>query len=177
MATQKWAIDPTHSELGFKVRHLMISNVAGTFKQFDVKAESENDDFSKGNVEVTAEIASVFTNNEQRDQHLRTSDFFEADKHPQLHFKSKGFEKKSAGEFVLSGDLTMKGITKPVQLNVEFNGIAKDPWGNTKAGFVVSGKINRHDWDLNWNAALEAGGFMLGEEIKIQSEIQLVKQA
>lgn len=177
METTKWSIDPTHSELGFKVRHLMISNVTGTFKQFTVQAESLGEDFTKGTVEVAADIASIFTNNEQRDQHLRTSDFFEVEKHPQLTFKSTGFEKATAGGFTLKGDLSMKGISKPVSLQVEFNGIAKDPWGNTKAGFVISGKINRHDWGLNWNAALETGGFMLGEEIKIQSEIQLVKQA
>ncbi|MBX7094579.1 MAG: YceI family protein [Flavobacteriales bacterium] len=176
MSTIKWALDPTHSELGFKIRHLMISNVNGSFKSFQVTAETEGENFSGAKVEVTAEIKSIFTNNDQRDAHLHSGDFFEADKFPELKFVAKKVE-ANGSDMTLAGDLTIKGITKEVTLNAEFNGIAKDPWGNQKAGFTVDGKINRKDWELNWNAPLEAGGFLLGDDIKIHGEIQLVKQA
>jgi len=155
----------------------MISNVSGSFKTFNVEAESEAADFSNAKVTVQADMASIFTNNEQRDAHLRAADFFEAEAHPKLSFRSAAVEKTGSDAFKLSGDLTIKNITKPVTLDVEFNGITKDPRGNEKAGFAVSGKINRTDWGINFNAALETGGFVLGDEVKIESEIQLVKQA
>ena len=119
---------------------------------------------------------SISTNNEQRDTHLRNSDFFEVEKYPELQFKSTKVEKKDSDTFVLQGELTMKGVTKPVKLNVEFNGARKDPWGTERAGFLVTGKINRTDWGVSFNSALETGGVMLGEEVRIHSEIQLVKQ-
>jgi polyisoprenoid-binding protein YceI len=176
MATTKWTLDPTHSELGFKIRHLMITNVSGTFKTFSAEAETEDLDFTTARVSLTADMNSISTNNEQRDGHLRNADFFETDKHPQLTFRSTKLEKKDAETFILHGDLTMKGITKPVKLDVEFNGLTKDPWGGERAGFVVTGKINRTEWGLSFNAALETGGLMLGEDVKISAEVQLVKQ-
>jgi polyisoprenoid-binding protein YceI len=176
MATTKWALDPTHSELGFKIKHLMISNVSGKFTNFDVKVETAGDDFSNASVVATVDVASINTNNEQRDAHLRNADFFEVEKHPSITFRSTKVEKVDDDTFSLYGDLTIKDTTKPVKLSVEYSGIAKDPWGNTKAGFTVTGKINRKDWGINYNAVLETGGLMLGEELKIQSEIQLVKQ-
>jgi len=176
MKTTKWALDPTHSELSFKIRHLMISNVSGSIKDFQVSAETRDDDFSTAQISVVGDMASVSTNQEQRDTHLRTADFFEVEKHPQFQFKSTRIEKAGDGTFALYGDLTLKGITKPVQLNVEFNGIAKDPWGNQKAGFLITGRINRSEWGVNFNGVLETGGVMLSDEIKINSEIQMVKQ-
>ncbi len=177
MATTKWVLDPTHSELGFKIKHLMISNVTGKFKSFDAVAETEGDDFSKAKVVSNIEVASIDTNNSDRDNHLRNADFFEVESHPNMHFESNKVEKVDDETFTIYGDLTIKGTTKPVKLNAEYNGIVKDPYGNTKAGFTLSGKINRKDWGINYNAALETGGVMLGEELKLQGEVQLVKQA
>ena len=177
MAQTKWLLDSTHSELGFKIKHLMISNVSGSFKNFNAEVISEGIDFSTAQINLSAEMASISTNNEQRDDHLRNSDFFEVEKYPKLTFKSTRVEKVDSDTYTLHGELTMKGITKPVRLSVEYNGVAKDPWGNEKAGFVVTGKINRSDWGVNFNGVLETAGVMLSEEVKINSEIQLVKQA
>ncbi|GAB4029089.1 YceI family protein [Spirosoma gilvum] len=176
MSTTKWVLDPTHSELGFKIKHLMISNISGSFQQFTVEVETENDDFSTAQIQATAEIASIHTNNEQRDHHLRNSDFFEAETYPQLRFQSTSVEKLDAETFTIYGDLTMKGVRKPVKLTVEYSGITKDPWGGVRVGFTVLGKLNRSDWGINFNGVLETGGLALSEEVKIHSEIQLVKQ-
>ena len=176
MTKTKWLLDPMHSELQFKIKHLMISNVSGAFKNFSAKVETEDEDFSTAKINVTAQMDSISTNNEQRDAHLRNSDFFEVEKYPELKFKSTKVEEVDKDTFVLHGELTMKGVTKPVKLNVEFNGATKDPWGGKRAGFVLSGKINRTDWGVNFNSVLETGGVMLGEEVKINSEIELVKQ-
>lgn len=177
MAKTKWVLDPTHSELGFKIRHLMISNISGSFKNFQAKAEMEETDFSSAQVSLTADMASINTNQEQRDAHLRTTDFFEVDKFPQLIFKSTRIEKAGGDTFTMYGDLTLKGVTKPVLLHVEFSGITKDPWGNERAGFTVNGKINRNEWGINFNSILETGGVALSEEVKINAEVQFVKQA
>jgi len=176
MTKTKWIIDPTHSELGFKIRHLMITNVSGAFNNFSGEVETIDSDFSSAEIALTAEVASISTNNEQRDGHLRSSDFFEMEKFPELTFKSTGIEKSGSDDYILNGELKLKGISKPVKLNVEFTGLTKDPWGNEKAGFVVSGKINRSDWGMNFNSSLETGGVLLSDEVRISSEIQLVKQ-
>lgn len=176
METTKWLLDPAHSELTFKIKHLMISNISGAFKNFSAQVETEETDFSKANINLTAEMNSISTNNEQRDVHLRSSDFFEVEKFPQLKFTSTGIEQIDDESFNLYGDLTMKGVTKPVKLNMEFNGIVKDPYGQEKVGFLVSGKINRNDWGINLNVALETGGLMLGEDVRIQCEVQFVRQ-
>ncbi len=175
MSTTKWALDAAHSELGFKIKHLMISSVSGRFNSFDVTADTGADDFSNSNISATIDVASIFTNNEQRDGHLRTGDFFEIEKYPNISFKSTSV-KKDGDDLEITGDLTMKDVTKPVTLKVEFSGITKDPYGNVKAGFSFAGKLNRKDWGINFNAALETGGVMLGEEVKYEGEIQLVKQ-
>jgi polyisoprenoid-binding protein YceI len=167
----KWNLDATHSEVGFKVKHLMINNVKGQFKTFTVELQSEGDDFKASDISFTAEVSSIDTSNEQRDQHLKSPDFFDTEKYPQITFKSTKYDGK-----VLEGNLTIKDVTKAVKLDVDFGGIAKDPWGNTKAGFTVTGKINRKDWGLNWNAALETGGVLVSEEVSIIAEIQLAKQ-
>ena len=176
MKTTKWLLDPAHSELTFKIKHLMISNVSGAFKNFSAKVETEETDFSKATINLIAEMNSISTNNEQRDAHLRSSDFFEVEKFPQLKFTSTRIEQTDDESFSLYGNLTLKGVTKPVKLNMEFNGIVKDLQGQEKAGFLVSGKINRSDWGINLNVALEAGGLMLGEDVRIQSEVQFIRQ-
>jgi polyisoprenoid-binding protein YceI len=177
MQTTNWAFDPTHSDLGFKIKHLMISNVSGTFKSFQVDVQTEGDDFTTAQILLKADMHSISTNNEQRDAHLRNADFFEAETYPELVFQSTRIGKTDAETFQLHGELTMKGITKPVTLTVEHSGLMKDPWGGERTGFVVSGKINRSAWGINFNGVLETGSLMLGEEVKIHSEIQLVKAA
>ncbi|MBA3665032.1 MAG: YceI family protein [Bacteroidetes bacterium] len=176
MATTKWVLDPTHSEVQFKAKHLMITNVTGSFQNISANAETQDDSFSGAKVSFTAETGSVNTNNEQRDGHLKSADFFDSEKFPQLKFESTAFEKKSENEYSLKGNLTIKDVTKPVSLNVEFAGIQKDPYGNTKAGFSVNGKINRAEFGLIWNTVLETGGVLVSEDIKIQGEVQMVKQ-
>ena len=166
-----------HSELGFKIKHLMISNVSGAFLKFNVETETTSDDFSDAKVVAKVEVPSITTNNEQRDAHLRNADFFEADKYPEITFKSTKVEKVDDDTFNLYGDLSIREITKPVKLSVEYNGIAKDSWGNTKAGFTFKGQINRKDFGITYNAALETGGLVLGEDVKINGEVQLIKQA
>lgn len=172
-----WVMDPAHSEVLFKVKHLMITNVKGEFRTFDAGLVTDGNDFSTAEVNVTIDAASVFTNNEDRDNHLKSGDFFDVEKHKELTFKSTKIEKADDDEYKLMGLLTIKGVSKEVTLDVEFGGIMKDPWGNEKAGFSLEGKINRKEWDLNWNAALEAGGVLVGDEVKISAEVQFTKQA
>ncbi|HWW42790.1 YceI family protein [Pedobacter sp.] len=176
MATTKWSLDPTHSELEFKVKHLMITTVTGKLNEFTSELVSEGDDFNHAKVSFEAKLSSVDTGNTDRDNHLKSPDFFDADQFPLLTFDS-GVLSEDGDDYALKGNLTIKGITKPVQLTVEFGGIATDPWGNTKAGFTLSGKIKRTDFGLNWNAALETGGVMVSEEVRILGELQFVKQA
>ena len=176
MSTTKWVLDPTHSELGFKIKHLMITNVSGAFKDFNVEVESRNQDLTTAQIHATVQIDSIDTHNEQRDAHLKNSDFFEAEQYPQMLFNSTKVEKADDENYLVYGNLTLKGITKPVKLNVEYSGVTKDPWGSERAGFIVTGKINRSEWGINFNGVLETGGLMLAEEVKINSEIQLVKQ-
>ena len=176
MKTTKWALDPTHSELGFKIRHLMITNVSGSITNFQVKAETQNEDFSTAKISVTADMTSISTNNTQRDGHLRNADFFEVEKYPEMQFVSTKVETIDDNTFIVHGDLTLKGITKPAQLNVEYNGVTKDPWGNEKAGFSITGKIKRSEWGVNFNTVLETGNVALSEEVKINAEVQLVKE-
>lgn len=177
MATTQWALDPTHSDLGFKIKHLMITNVSGTFKNFQVEMETDGEDLKTAKIIASADMSSINTNNEQRDTHLRTADFFETDKYPQLLFRSTALNRMDDENFQLLGELTLKGITKPVKLNVEYSGTTKDPWGGERAGFVVTGKISRSEFGVTFNTVLETGGVALSDEVKIHSEIQLVKQA
>jgi len=172
----KWVLDPTHSEIGFKIKHLMITNVSGNFNKFEVKAETNGDDFSNAKVSVDIEVESINTNNSQRDAHLRTADFFEAENYPLISFRSTKIEKLDESTYTLTGNLTIKKTTKPVKLALEYGGVTIDPYGNYKAGFSLTGKINRHDFGVSYNPVLETGGVALGEEIKIHGEIQLVKQ-
>ncbi len=178
MANQtKWVSDPAHSEILFKVRHMMIANVKGEFRKFNAIILTEGDDFSKGTVEVTIEAASVFTNNTDRDTHLKSADFFDVEKYRELKFTGTSLSRLNDDQYLLKGILEIKGIKKEVSFDVEFGGINKDPWGNTKAGFSLNGKINRKDWELNWNAALETGGVLVSDEVKITAEVQFAKES
>lgn len=172
----KWIIDNSHSEILFKVKHLMITNVKGEFRKFTAEIDSLNDDFSDARVHVSIDASSIFTNNEDRDAHLRSADFFDAENHKEITFDSTSLVRKG-DDYKLRGILTMKGISKEIELDVEYGGASTDPWGNNKVGFSVNGKFNRKDWGLNWNAALEAGGVMVSDEVKISAEVQFVKQA
>jgi polyisoprenoid-binding protein YceI len=174
MEATNWVLDPTHSEVHFKVKHLMITNVTGQFQVVQASIKSDDDRFSNAQVSFTADVATISTANEQRDAHLTGADFFDVEKFPHIQFAANHF---NAASGKITGDLTIKGITKPVTLVVEFAGVNKDPWGNTKAGFSLSGAINRKDWDLTWNASLESGGLLVSEEVKILAEIQFAQQA
>ncbi|HEY8387799.1 MAG TPA: YceI family protein [Parasegetibacter sp.] len=171
----KWTLDPAHSELLFKVKHLMITNVKGEFRKFNATVETDGTDFSTGSVNVTVDASSIYTNNDDRDNHLRSADFFDVENHKEIVFTGTSLKKLDDENYKLHGNLTMRGVTKEVVLDVEFGGFIKDPYGNEKAGFSFSGKINRKDWGLNWNAALEAGGVMVSDEVRINGEVQFVK--
>lgn len=174
--TTKWAIDPAHSEIQFKVKHLMITNVTGTFTDFEASAETEGSDFGTAKISFQAKADSITTNNEQRDAHLKSDDFFSAEKFPYLSFSDgKLIPGKAENEFILKGKLTIKDVSKEVELAADLGGIEKDPWGNEKAGFSLQGKINRKDFGLTWNTITESGGMLVSEEIRIQAEIQLTK--
>ena len=165
----KWNLDPAHSEITFKVRHMMISNVKGEFKNFNVDLESEDENFRNVKASASIDTSSISTNNTDRDNHLKSAEFFNAEAHPQITFETDSLNDE------VTGNLTINGVTKPVKLDVDFGGINVDPWGQTKAGFSFEGKIKRSDFGLNWNAALEAGGVMVSDEVKIAGELQFVK--
>ena len=174
MAT-KWVIDPVHSEVQFKVKHLMITTVTGYFRKFNLEVETENDDFTTAtNIIFTADINSIDTHSSQRDTHLKSADFFDADRHHQLRFTGTKFQKKGDGD-QLTGNLTIRGTTKPITLDVDYAGMVVDPYGQTKAGFTVDGKVSRKEFGLLWNGVTEAGQVVVSDEIRIHCEIQLVK--
>lgn len=175
MATYK--IDTAHSEISFKVKHLMITNVTGTFTKFNATMETEAADFSDAKISFEAETNSISTNNEQRDGHLKSDDFFAADKFPTLSFQSTHFTKEGDETYSLTGDLTIRDTTKPVKLNVEYGGTVTDSYGQVKSGFEISGKINRKDFGLTWGAVTEAGGIVVSDEVKLNLAIQMIKQA
>ena len=177
MAKTNWLVDPAHSEVQFKVKHLMITNVTGHFRKFDLKVETEDNDFSRASsIVFTADIDSIDTNTAQRDTHLKSTDFFAAQEFPQIKFTGKKLERKD-DQYTLVGDLTIRDITKPISLDVEFGGVVTDPYGQTKAGFTVDGKLKRKDYNLTWDAVTEAGQVVVSNEIRIHCEIQLIQQA
>jgi polyisoprenoid-binding protein YceI len=175
MSTYK--IDSAHSEITFKVKHLMITNVTGNFTKFDATMESEAADFSDAKISFEADVDSITTHNEQRDGHLKGDDFFAADKFPKLSFVSKSFTKKSDDQYKLTGDLTIRDTTKTIDLDVELGGAVTDPYGQQKAGFEVNGKINRKDFGLTWGAVTEAGGVVVSDDVKLHLQVQMIKQA
>lgn len=165
----KWNLDPAHSEITFKVKHMMISNVKGEFKTFTAEIEAEDDTFTTAKASATIQADSVDTNNADRDAHLKGEEFFNTAAHPEITFEADSLTNP------VTGNLTINGVTKPVTLDVEFGGINKDPWGNIKAGFSFEGKLKRSDFGLNWNAALETGGVLVSDEVKIAGDLQFVK--
>lgn len=170
-----WIIDKSHSEIMFKVKHLMITNVTGQFESFNAEMQSNLDDFSDAVIKFEADVNSINTKNEQRDTHLKSDEFFNADKFPKIGFESKKLSKISDNHYKMIGNLTIRDITKEIELDVEFGGIMTDFYGNSKAGFEISGKINRFDFNLNWNAVTEAGGIVVSPEVKLLLNIQMQK--
>jgi polyisoprenoid-binding protein YceI len=175
-AQTNWSIDKAHSKIGFSVSHLVITDVEGFFKEYDGKITSNGDDFSTAQIELSINTASIFTDNEGRDKHLRSDDFFNAEKFPKMTFKSKSISKINDNKFKLVGDLTIRDVTRQVELEVKYNGMVKDPWGNTKAGFKVTGEVNRFDYNLRWNTAIETGALVVGKEVELVIDLQLVKK-
>jgi polyisoprenoid-binding protein YceI len=176
MSNKNWSIDPSHSEIKFGVKHLMITNVTGKFGAFNAEVVSEKEDFSDAKISFSAEIDSISTGNEQRDGHLKSADFFDAAVYPELKFNSTSFRKLSGNDYELIGALTIKDVTQEVTLKTEFSGVVVDPYGNTKAGFSVSGKISRKSFGLLWNAVTESGGIVVSDEVKLFAEIQLIAE-
>lgn len=175
MAKTVWNIDPTHSEIGFKVKHMMFTNVSGKFNDFTSTIVNDQSAFENSDISFTAKVSSVDTNNTDRDNHLRSADFFEVDKYEELGFKSSSIQKKSDHEYVITGMLTIKDITKEISLNAQYSGLLTDPWGNTKIALSLEGNINRKEFGLKWNTALETGGVLVGEDIKLLAEVQFTK--
>ncbi|NVJ86401.1 MAG: YceI family protein [Algoriphagus sp.] len=175
MSTTKWTIDPTHSEVSFKVKHLVISTVTGYFRKFEGSAESTSDDFEGATVSFTADIDSIDTNQTDRDNHLKSADFFDAANHPKLSFEGK--ISNASGDYKLVGDLEIRGTKKQVELDVDFGGVVADPYGQTKAGFELEGKINRKEFGLAWSAVTEAGSVVVSDQVRLLLSVQLVKQA
>ena len=177
LARTKWNLDPSHSHIGFKVKHLMVTNVRGEFKEYNGNIYTKGEDFSNVEIDLSINPVSITTGDANRDTHLKSPDFFDAENFKEISFKGNKLEKINNSEYVLHGDLSIKDVTKRIKLDVEFNGIVKDPYGGKRTGFEISGKINRKDFGLTWNAALETGGVMVGDEVTIKCEIQLIQQS
>jgi polyisoprenoid-binding protein YceI len=171
-----WVLDPTHTKINFKVKHLMITNITGTFREFEAEVATNEDDFSTAQINFSLNTASIDTEVADRDGHLKSPDFFDVENFPKITFKSTGVKDLGDDTYDVEGLLTIKGIEKQVKLNAEFAGVVKDPWGNEKAGFTLSGKINRKDWGLVWNVALETGGLLVGEDVKIICDVELSRK-
>ncbi len=171
-----WNIDKGHSKIGFTVTHLMISDVEGNFKDITAKMTSTKDDFTDSQVDFTAKVASINTDDEKRDGHLKSDDFFNAEKYPDITFKSTSFKKVGDKKYKMTGNLTMRDKTKPVTFDVTYMGTVKDPWGNTKAGFKLTGNINRKDFGVSWSAAMDNGGVVVSDEVQIISSIEMAQQ-
>lgn len=176
-ATTKWAIDPSHSEITFKVKHLVVATVTGKFNSFEGSLEAASENFSDANINFTADIASIDTGNVDRDGHLKSDDFFNAEAFPKLTFKSTSFTKINDTDYKLVGDITLRDVTKSIELTAEYGGTMVDPWGNTKAGFELNGKISRKEFGLKWDVITEAGGAVVSDEVKLNLNIELHKQA
>ena len=170
-----YQLDASHSHIGFAVKHMMISTVRGQFRRYTAELEIDEQDFTRSRFTGVIEVASIDTQEGQRDDHLRSGDFFDAEHHPTMTFKSSRIERKG-DDYVVHGDLTIRGTTREVALDVEYAGTSKDPWGNMRTGFSATGTIDRKDFGLTWNAALETGGILVGEKIKLHLDIEAVKQ-
>ncbi len=176
MAKSKWVLDASHSSVDFTIRHMMIAKVKGTFHTFNAEIEADADDLTTASINFEVDLASIDTRNEDRDNHLRSGDFFEIEKHPKMTFKATNIKKTGSDTYDLTGDLTIRGVTRQETFNVTYEGAGKDPWGNEKAGFSAEGKINRSDYGLTYNAVLETGGVLIGDEVKVSLEIEAAKQ-
>ncbi|AGA56722.1 hypothetical protein Theco_0509 [Thermobacillus composti KWC4] len=177
MAKTKWAVDTMHSSIDFSIRHMMIAKVKGSFNQFEASIEADPNDLTTADIAFSVDVASVDTRNADRDAHLRSADFFDVENHPKMTFKATKIERTGDGEYEVTGDLTIRGVTRSETFKVTFEGAGKDPWGNYKAGFSAEGTIKRSDYGLTWNAALETGGVLVGDEVKIHLEIEAAEQA
>jgi polyisoprenoid-binding protein YceI len=174
-AQTKWSVDKAHTGVQFSVTHLIISEVTGKFNSFDVSVEANKPDFTDAKIDFSADINSINTENEQRDKHLKSDDFFNAEKFPKMTFKASSMKKVGNNKYKLTGDLTIRDVTKKIVLDVVYNGTVKDPWGNTKAGFKVSGELNRFDYNLKWNSLMEAGGAVVGKTVRLNINLELQK--
>lgn len=177
MAKTKWIVDPTHSSIDFTIRHMMIAKVKGTFHTFEANIEADPTDLTTADVQFSIDLSSIDTRNDDRDAHLRTADFFDIEKYPKLTFQSTQITKTGDREYNVTGNLNLHGVTRPETFSVTFEGQGKDPWGNEKAGFSGQGSLKRSDYGLTWNAALETGGVLVGDEVKVSIEIEASKQA
>ncbi|HWB91819.1 MAG TPA: YceI family protein [Puia sp.] len=176
MATTKWILDPAHSEVEFKVKHMMISNVSGKFTKFEASVETEGEDFMTAKASFTADVDSINTGSDQRDGHLKSPDFFDAAQFPQLKFVTTKYDNvDNDGSYEIYGELTIRGVTKTVKLDAEFGGVIKDPWGNTRAGISVNGKINRKDFGLAWHGVTETGSLIVSDDVRIHANLEFVK--
>jgi polyisoprenoid-binding protein YceI len=177
MANAKWALDNAHSEVDFTIKHMMFSKVNGTFTSFEADIEADPEDLTTANIEFRVDLNSIDTRNNDRDNHLRSADFFDVENHPKMTFKSTKITKKSGSDYEITGDLALHGTTRQETFTATFEGTGKDPWGNEKAGFSAQGTIKRSDYGLTWNAALETGGFLVGDDVKVNLEVQAARQA
>jgi polyisoprenoid-binding protein YceI len=177
MAKSKWAVDVTHSSIDFSVKHMMIASVRGTFHKFDADIEADPEDLTSANIRFSIDVSSIDTRNGDRDAHLRSADFFDVEQFPNIAFQSKQIIKKGDGEYEVTGDLTLHGVTRSETFSVTFEGHGKDPWGNERAGFSGQGQIKRSDYGLTYNAVLETGGVLIGDQVKISIQIEAIKQA
>ncbi|MDZ5470144.1 YceI family protein [Bacillus sp. 31A1R] len=175
MSKTNWTVDNAHSSVDFSIKHMMIANVKGTFKNFDAQVEADPSDLTSASIQFNIDIASIDTRNEDRDNHLRSADFFDVENHPTMTFKSTEIVKTDDDEYNVTGELTLHGVTKQETFSVTYEGSGKDPWGNEKVGFSVAGKLNRSDYGLTWNSALETGGVLVGDKVKIDLQIQALK--
>jgi polyisoprenoid-binding protein YceI len=176
MATTKWVLDPSHSEVEFKVKHMMISTISGKFTKFDADLQTEDEDFMTAKISFTVDADSITTNNEQRDGHLKASDFLDTANFPKIKFVAAKYENvDNDGSYEVYGDLTIRGVTKQVKLDAEFGGVIKDPWGNTRAGITVSGKINRKEFGVQFHAVTETGGIVVSDEVRIHVALEFIK--
>ncbi|MFO1443805.1 YceI family protein [Bacillus sp. Bva_UNVM-123] len=175
MTKTKWAIDPTHSSVDFSIKHMMIANVKGTFNSFDAQIEANPEDLTSASIEFKVDLSSIDTRNVDRDNHLRSADFFDVENNPTMTFNATSIESKGDGEYDVKGDLSLHGVTQKETFTVTYEGSGKDPWGNEKAGFTVEGAIKRSDYGLTWNSALETGGVLVGDKVKISLDIQAAK--
>jgi len=172
-----WTVDKSHSRVGFSVSHLVITDVEGNFKNYEAEITTTGDDFTKSTINFSINTKSIDTDNEDRDKHLQSDDFFNSEKYPQMTFKGKSMKKVGDNKYKLVGDFTIRDVTKQVELDVKYNGTVKDPWGNTKSGFKVTGEIDRFDYNLKWNKTIEAGSLVVGKDVELVIDLQLIKKS